>query len=248
MIVSTILILTIYLYKQLDKQHHGIPVHLTPVYHYDLDQSVCGPLLVFDHVYLKMPSSISEILGHEVDPKAPLSNIDLAQLLMNDSSTKVRELRDNIKEVINSDRDHNKIVVQAAVTGICSRLNDLEELVLKCKTDHYNAVEDLDLKLSTITTFEEEHITSLQSKVYGLSLEVQNHKKICQDNSNHNNCVFCGTLFPSKSDLTSHIMYEHTNQACFPCASCGKRFLTEKNLRDHLPECAHTDNHSRSSE
>ena len=132
MIVSTALILIIYLYNHLDsQQHHGIPVHLTPVYLHDLHQPVCCPLLVLDHVYLKMPSMISEILGHNVDPKAPLSNIDLAKLLMNDSTTKVRELRDDIKEVIDSDRDHNKKVVQVAVSGICSQLNDLEELVLQ---------------------------------------------------------------------------------------------------------------------
>ena len=70
-------------------------VHLNGHPHHD---HVCHPVFDMDHLkYIKM-NEISGILGHHVDPGAPLSSIDLAKLLMNDSSTKVRNLEESIKE------------------------------------------------------------------------------------------------------------------------------------------------------
>ena len=58
--------------------------------------------------YLRMSTMFSEILGKDIDPKEPLSSLDLAKFLMHDSSTKVEELKKSIDERLLLDRDHNR--------------------------------------------------------------------------------------------------------------------------------------------
>ena len=49
--------------------------------------------------------------GRNEEPGSPLSNIDLVKFLMNDSLTKVQELRQNVKEDFAIDRQHNKDLI-----------------------------------------------------------------------------------------------------------------------------------------
>ena len=103
------------------------------------------------------------------EPGAPLSNIDLAKFLMNDSLTKVQELRQNVKEDFAIDRQHNKKIIEAVVTGLCQRLDGLEDLV-KRKAESKEAVEDLDLKVTTISTYNEGLLHNLLQNRYTISL------------------------------------------------------------------------------
>ena len=238
MIVSTVLLLIVYLYHQLNsQQHHDISFYHSPVYHHDLDQSICVPLLELDHVYLKMQSMISEILGHDVDPKAPLSNSDLAQLLMNDSSNKVRELRDNIKEVINSDREHNKIVVHTAVSGICTRLNELEELV--------NSLQKPSCPSSAPTTTSRPTITcNICKNVFGDLSELDEHIR-----ANHRSlhCNLCERTLRSQPDYNIYKNRYHSTgnttdvsmddayiSSQSICSICKKHFPCSGDLEDHM--------------
>ena len=118
-----------YLHHQLSsQQQHAFPVHLNHGNHHDSVQAEYSPSYIHIHVHLKMPDMFLEALGHNVDPKAPLNNTDLAKLLLNDSSTKVREIREDLKVIIDSDREHNKIIVESVVTGICKRFRPQQQV------------------------------------------------------------------------------------------------------------------------
>ena len=88
---------------------------------------------VLDLDYLELTTMFSEILGRDVDPKEPLSNVDLAKFLMYDSSSKVKELKESIDERLHLDRVNNNKIVEAIVTGLGKRLDVLEEFAIKSK-------------------------------------------------------------------------------------------------------------------
>ena len=94
----------------------------------------------------------------------------------------------------------------------------------------------------TITNFEEEIISSLQSKVHDLSIELQSHTKTCQNAMETINCELCNFVFTSKYDLNTHILLHHTKLTCFPCTSCGNVYHSELNFRNHLLKCTTTFN------
>ena len=130
--------------------------------------------LAYGHHYLNYLTMSSDNSGQNADSGAPLSNTDLAKYLINDSFTRVRELRQEIKEDFDADREHNRKVIRTVVTGICKRLDTLEGLA-RGKADTTEAVKDLDLKLTTITTYNEELIHGLLQKVHDLSNRLKQH-------------------------------------------------------------------------
>ena len=171
--------------------------------------------------------------GRNEEPGSPLSNIDLVKFLMNDSLTKVQELRQNVKEDFAIDRQHNKKIIETVVTGLCKRLDSLEVLV-KERVERIEAVEDLDLKLTTITTYNEGLLHNLSQKVHDLSSELQylTQSQSCQVIR----CTFCDYSFKSRPDLDTHIQQYHTQQSSLLCTSCGYVFQTENDLRSHQCE------------
>ena len=76
---------------------HGVqqvdPVHHPSDHHHYLVHPGIELCTSLDLKYWKLVDMFSEILGHDVDPKEPLNNIDMAKLLMNDSSNKVKDLQ-----------------------------------------------------------------------------------------------------------------------------------------------------------
>ena len=186
------------------------------------------PVLGLD--YLKLPKMFSEILGRDVDPKDPLSNIDLAKFLMHDSTSKVRELKESIDERLRLDRINNNKIVEVIVTGFGKRLDVLEGFAIKCKADLKTIQEELDLKLTTLSSYQEELIHSIQSNVH----ELQHSVKLCQEMRLSIVCELCGTFFSSHAELSTHLLQHHTLQTSFPCTLCGYVFDTENNFRNHL--------------
>ena len=171
-------------------------------------------------VSLKMTDIFSEALGHNVDPKAPLSNIDLAKLLMNDSTTKVKELRDNLKEVLDSDREHNKKIVETVITGICKRLNSLEELVLKNKTGHSKALSNPLSPPDHAATF-----TFLSNSQH--SSRAESPPSIsCRGLP----CNVCNRMFYTLSELDVHIEADHKSLIC---QYCGKTLRSRPDYNYH---------------
>ena len=184
--------------------------------------------LACDQHYLKYLIMSSDNWGQNADTKAPLSYTDLAKYLMNDSFTKVQELRQNIKEDLDADREHNKNVIRTVVTGFCKRLDTLEGLV-RGNADSTEAVKDLDLKLTTISTYNEELIHGLLQKVHNLSNELQQHAQPLQLIK----CGFCGSSFNSSPDLNIHIHQHHTQLNTLLCTGCGYVFRNENDLGSH---------------
>ena len=90
---------------------------------------------------------MSELLcGNEtqqVDPKAPLSNKDLAILLINRCNDKSEENRKKTEE----ERVHTDKQVRAVITGFGKQLNNVIEDVNRNNSDQAEWITDLELKL-----------------------------------------------------------------------------------------------------
>ena len=190
--------------------------------------------LAYGHHYLNYLTMSSDNSGQNADSGAPLSNTDLAKYLINDSFTRVRELRQEIKEDFDADREHNRKVIRTVVTGICKRLDTLEGLA-RGKADTTEAVKDLDLKLTTITTYNEELIHGLLQKVHDLSNKLEQHAQPLQLIK----CGFCGSSFNSSPDLDVHIHQHHTQLNTLLCTGCGYVFLNDNDLRTHQCGSSH---------
>ena len=105
------------------------PVHHPGSHHHYLVYPEIELYFCLDLKYQQLLDMFSEILGHDVDPKAPLNTIDMAKLLMNDSSNKVKDLQQNVREELELEREHNKKIIDAVVTGFCKRLRIIEDSV-----------------------------------------------------------------------------------------------------------------------
>ena len=132
-----------------DLQHGS--QHLNPAHHHDVHHQCLAhpdnkPHTDLGLKYLKLLAldMFSEILGRYIDPKEPLNNVDLAKFLMNDSFNKVNDLRQNIKEELRLEREHDKHIIDAVVTGFCNRLKIIEECVTKCENNLKHTAEKLE--------------------------------------------------------------------------------------------------------
>ena len=79
--------------QQLDHRHIAVHLNGHALYYHTSYQ-----VFVEENLICTKMKNISDVLGRHIDPGAPLSNVDLAKLLMNDSTTKVRNLEESIKE------------------------------------------------------------------------------------------------------------------------------------------------------
>ena len=216
--------------------NHPDHVPVLSVHHPSLVHAGIGIQAILDLKLFKMSNMLSDILGYNIDPKAPLNNRDLAKLLMNDSTTKVRDLEVSISDIIKLDRDHNKKVNEAIVSGMCKRMDVLEQFAIKIKDDLTHTMGDHDLKLDTISSYQENLLNNLMVKVNDLLVVLQNHEKTCQA-AETIKCNLCDSVFPTLPNLVTHMLLYHTNHASFPCSFCGKAFSTEQTLLNHHEEC-----------
>ena len=63
-------------------------------------------------VSLKMSDPYSLILGRHIEPGEELSNLDLVKIMTNDRHSEIKELRKEIKEIMDEDRNHNKCMIK----------------------------------------------------------------------------------------------------------------------------------------
>ena len=54
---------------------------------------------------------------------------------------------------------------------------------------------------------------------------------------NNISCKTCNSAFSSMNDYNNHELQHHTRNTSYPCTQCGKVFMTEQCLSDHLHEC-----------
>ena len=113
----------------------------------------------------------SAIIDHAVDPQTPLSDLDVVKWLMNNTSVRVAELKDNITECMREDRSHFKELVELAVNGYTRKFDCLENSISQSITKIVTAVTDLDLKVNTISSYQELLIQDIHRKIYEITHE-----------------------------------------------------------------------------
>lgn len=67
--------------------------------------------------------------------------------------------------------------------------------------------------------------------------EEEEGEAMCQDETNEDpmECNFCNQVFPNQSDLQSHKNSVHFQLEVFQCQKCVARFMSELELKAHLP-------------
>ena len=128
----------------------------------------CHPLLRPHARHVKMGDDLSQTVGHHIDPGDTLSNAELAKFILKDTSIQIADLwrvwRD-VKSELDLDRDHNKKVNEQIVKGLCKRIDVLEKYVQKQSSEQSKLLADLDLKVETVSKYQEQIISNLGSKV-----------------------------------------------------------------------------------
>ena len=215
-------------------------VHHPGVHHQCFDHLGIEFNAGFDLENPKLLDMFSEILGRDVDPKEPLNSIDLAKLIMNDSSNKVKNLKENLEEKLEFEREHNKKVINAVVTGFCNRLKIIEDSITKCETnltqtkeDLYNnfyqkaktfdnaeeKVSEVELKLETYFEYQQQLLFNLKLGLQDSLCRIDNDIKFVT--SQINSCNVCGCRFESPENLRAHMQTYHSLPSNVSCLTTG---------------------------
>ena len=78
-----------------------------------------------------MSDLYSRVLGRSVHPSEPLDNVDLAKLLINNTSERLLQFKDNFDVIIKEDRSHVNNLIQTTVQGLCKRQDLFETYAIK---------------------------------------------------------------------------------------------------------------------
>ena len=183
-----------------------------------------------------MSHPYSYILGRPIDPGEELSNLDLVKIMTNDRHSEIKELRKEIKEIMDEDRNHTKCMIKLAVEGLCRRLDTLEKHVITQSSDITNKLADLALKQETVSLYQEQLIDSMNCRIHDIIMK-RPETSMTFHVSGEFYCAQCELTFNSKSELCRHQDRYHVSGN--PCLgpSCGDNFSTRHDLVDHTPGC-----------
>ena len=119
-----------------------------------------------------------ELGSHQVDPKAPLSNLDLAKFLMEDTQKQVAVLKDHLMECMSDDRNHFNEIINLVVSGSNQKIDKLVQCVIQNKEEFSNRVNDLELFVKTVTSYNEHLISSTNNKIHDLVISLESLKEV----------------------------------------------------------------------
>ena len=136
------------------------------------------------HVYNSPPANNMDL--EQLDPKAPLSNLDLAKHLM-------KYCRDNVDESAKVEREHANDKLKVVIDGLSS----LAKALNISKDAQEDKVGDLEMKINTLSSYLEEHIFSLRTSLHNL-----NERHVCP-------CTLCGKSFTSPGEIQEHLLSHH---------------------------------------
>ena len=169
------------------------------------------------------------------DPKAPLSPTDLARLLMQYCSDRIKEERAHTKELID---DKAELVITGVIRGMGEGLATITESM----KDYSQKLESLELKLSYLEKLfyqqmlDQTPVTSSPPTRTCLVCIKNPESNPCVNNQNkesHFHCNACITVFLSVKDLYHHICTPHAITSHFSCWNCEETFVNEKLLEEH---------------
>ena len=127
--------------------------------------------------------SLSEMPDQTMsDPKAPLSTSDLAKLLMQYCDNRMRMTSSDCKDSQIAERDSTNEKIQAVVKGFSDSISLLRQ---KFGEEHHHIsalVTDVELKLSTVSSYLEHHLNSLRHDFENEIINKNSHNLHCSVN------------------------------------------------------------------
>ena len=215
-------------------QHHGLLQHLpTPALELVSQQPwqhnavipVLGPKR-------NMQRNMSQI-ETPIDPKAPLSSTDLARLLMQYCSDRIREERSFTKELIDDK-------CRTVITGVIKGLGEGLATITKTMNEQSEKLETLELKQSYLVQLLYQQMSDQTSVTYSsrCSVCLKNPKASPsfhdRGNANHFHCNSCYTVFQSVKGLYLHSCTPHVITSPLRCRNCNETFANETQLKEHV--------------
>ena len=112
-----------------------------------------------------------------VDPKTPLSNLDLAKFLIEDTQKQIAVLKDHLIDCMNDDRKHFNEVINLVVNGNNQKVDKLVDCIIQTKDEFSNKVTDLELFVKTVSSYNEHIINTINHRIHDLCISVESLKE-----------------------------------------------------------------------
>ena len=188
-----------------------------------------------------------------LDPSTELAPLDVVKLLTEYCNKVVAScLRDERKDVDESFKE------------VYQQLGNVTESLIGCIKTHETKINDLDLKIDTISSYLEHLVYGLKKglqEAFCLVLKdmeflftssVNNHHSqnpsrghLIERNSSQLSCDPCGLTFSILKDLQKHVKEKHeidrSLSNCYACSLCDNLFPSVANLESHV-RCFHGEN------
>ena len=165
-----------------------------------------------------MHFSPSDILGRDINPKEQLNNTDLSKLLINYTSEKFIEFKDNLDSILKDDRVHFRNLVQTAVTGLCKRLEILEDFIINTTGIQKSSLEDIDLKLETFSSYQEHILYNQKFEINDIYSRITDLEKLPAKKTHA--CTKCDYTFRSNPIQDKHTQLCHETLTSDFSSSC----------------------------
>ena len=163
-----------------------------------------------DSGHLQKFQEMSEVLPN-VDPKAALSTVDLVKLLLNHcNSNKEEGKKREEAEIVHTD---NKI--KAVIDGFGKQLSNVIVAINLYNSDQADRIKDLELKLETQASYQEQLLYSLRSVLQETKVDLKKHKDSCHVNTPVLKCESCDQSFQTIALYEEHICSYNTSRILF---------------------------------
>ena len=176
-------------------------------------------------------SSVMSVLpGHDIDPKAPLSSGDLVRLLLSHCNSNHEESRKaNLN--IEAELEHTDDKIKTVIIGFGKQLSNVIEGINEQNSAQAKRIADLELKLETVSSYNQELLFSLKNGLHDVLLRIDSDMNSIW--ANLYSCGHCCNPSNSMSSLANHTLCSH-GIVLASCTVCGKIENCEPPLPEHI--------------
>ena len=163
--------------------------------------------IITQHLSMTLtPSLVSQL---ELDPKAILTNTDIARLLMDYCNNTVNKtLKEDLNEALKEERKVNNENLRHVIEGLGRHIGTLKATLHKETLAMSEKLAELELKVETTNSYLGELIYSLDCKVLDSNLQLKDHINTCST-ALKPKCDLCAKTFETVSDIVAHIIAKH---------------------------------------